>query len=1495
MTKEKLAQTVAKSAIPEGPWTDLLTGKELPPGDPTAMSHAFEAALFGKGLHSVLSPFTKEVWDDLTKKIFPATNSDGQLLHPTQDGVINFWKWAKANGSKILSDANGRPKPLYNAMWGREDYDPLKPITWLSSNPQVAGSYVGDAKIYGPEMESMIMGVMPHAQMSKAYATFQNPLLVDAQGARYHAVPYHGSRMSTEQIVLEARADGYDGVIFKSVYDDVNGSGNVPSTVVASLKPGRVKSATGNNGLWEHETEWMRSVMSPLDKDLVKKVLEGAPGVGLGAQDNPTLKQALKGSEYTLKTLERLPDRTVYPKGMIDEQLNRGDVTGAEKEVLTSVLNATEGGVITAKDLVKGFQLATNGFKLKPVDTGEYADYGLEDIGRGQVPYDDFQGNKHTDPNGIDSNRTTIWQLPFTLTGKNHFNDPKYFAHTREFGEKGTSHVVEIQSDAAQNAKGLGEAERAQVESQLQEAQRRYEAALDNARVAPKDVKAARELLQTELRVQEAKTKLAGGQDATRLAPMIKHWYRRIIGEVLARASREGKATVRFATADTVAKVEGWPKKYNIAGLREQIKNVGKELSQLEKDPQPYNRVRRNILDTILKQSYNELKAAEAHVAAGIEYSPQHQSIYDRYNTEIASHLRRLGGHNYTDPQGHTWIEVPTEKFVDKRIDMFGTTMMYSSLSPFDPKVLKDALKLLKCIPGYQIGEEKTRVLTKEALSTFYPEGLSDKAEQAAAVLAKGMAVESHLKSIVLTNDKIQDAYWEGKPEGYQKQWLMDWEAGKTPKSPAEAKMLAQYKERMKMAYESDVANGVKEYTPIDNYVYHLFENGPAVDDFLTKKYGVAWGDPRFTKAREFRYIKEALDAGFRMKTTSPVNVVQAREFASLVAGIRVHLLEDLTKGGLAMRKVGDVKMPHGMIPRRSPSGQMYYLYPEVAQVVHNAFDSRSLWADPGIRGMSFRSWMYMKNRTVPVILSLSAFHPLHIGLGMDFASEMTRISQELASGVTSAKDTIPRLVKALTLVPGQAERSYKGFRMLRVMSGEEKNPTPEETQSLNYMLRGGFIPFNTSEFTTSAMKQLRGAIKRNAYVTAGWKLPWAMLEAIGYPIYQKWIPAIKTANYLEDVASAIKSDPDLLHDEARMNVRLNKIRKSAEDRFGQMSYNTLFWNRWARDIGQATTLSLGWKLGFMRQFAGQPFETAHALGKLAGGESLKGLISKGELNKTMFVGYYTMMAMGLGGMVTYLMTGSPPQTFQDYLLPRVGGNNPDGSPRRVNTMFYTREYASFYTHVKNEGLGQGLSEYAVNSAAPNFKMAHEFFTGLDYRNHEIYDPSAPEWKQLVQKTSNILGDLDPISVESYQRTGDKKGAILGALGFSPAPKYMTESPIEGKIKRMAGYYNQHITPFEKAQYSDEVVKLHAAAQKGDEAGYQQALETLSSKYHLTGEDLSRIQKTSHTDPMVNMFKHLTSQQQLRLIKTMTPEEKQKYVRAAHNETKKQLLQESGE
>jgi hypothetical protein len=342
------------------------------------------------------------------------------------------------------------------------------------------------------------------------------------------------------------------------------------------------------------------------------------------------------------------------------------------------------------------------------------------------------------------------------------------------------------------------------------------------------------------------------------------------------------------------------------------------------------------------------------------------------------------------------------------------------------------------------------------------------------------------------------------------------------------------------------------------------------------------------------------------------------------------------------------------------------------------------------------------------------------------------------------------------------------------------------------------------------------------------------------------------------------------------------------------MSYNTLFWNRWARDIGQATTLSMGWKLGFVRQFLGQPFEAAKAVEKMAKGTSAKELITKGELNKTMFVGYYVMMAAGLGGLMTYMMTGTPPQG-QDYILPRVGGTNPDGSPRRVNTMFYTREYASFWNHVQNEGLGAGLTQYAVNSAAPNFKMAHEFYTGLDYRNHEIYDPDAPEWKQIVQKTAAVLGDLDPISVETYKRTGDAKGTTLGILGFTPAPKYMTESSTEGKIKRMAGYYNQHITPFEKAQYSEEVVALHNAARTGDEAGYQKAVEDLSSKYKLSSDEMNKLQKGSHTDPMIAMFKHLTTKQQVRLLKDMTPEEKQKYARAAHNDAKRQLMEEGGE
>ena len=156
-------------------------------------------------------------------------------------------------------------------------------------------------------------------------------------------------------------------------------------------------------------------------------------------------------SPYTLKTIDRLPqNRFEFTREQVMQQLNRPDVGKAEKDILLGVLGDRE--KITAKELMMGFRERTGDFELKPKEVSDYADYGLDAIGRGGR-----LNNELADQFGLDResspSRTTIYDSPVELGDANHFADPNYFAHTRSFDEGGVRHVVEIQSDLAQKVK----------------------------------------------------------------------------------------------------------------------------------------------------------------------------------------------------------------------------------------------------------------------------------------------------------------------------------------------------------------------------------------------------------------------------------------------------------------------------------------------------------------------------------------------------------------------------------------------------------------------------------------------------------------------------------------------------------------------------------------------------------------------------------------------------------------------------------------------------------------------------------------------------------------------------------------------------------------------------------------------------------------------------------------------------------------------------------
>jgi len=356
-------------------------------------------------------------------------------------------------------------------------------------------------------------------------------------------------------------------------------------------------------------------------------------GIGLDAiralPDTTTLREIRDASAYTLNTLENLPgNRAVHSKQAVSELLRRQEVTKAERDILQGVLDSVPGETITAKQLMAGVKEATGDFELKPVASEKFADYGLENIDRAARAPEDahawipenatpeeaarLEAEAQAEFARMPEAATTIYQSPFELGTNNHFSDPNYFAHTRSFYENGVKHVVEMQSDLAQKAgKVLTPEERAKLVLERDTVQGKIEELLSG----PDRLTSLPEVRRLRVVQAEINAKIAAADTPLeRVSPMLKRWDRRLVREELADSARRGEPTARFATADTVAKVEGWPRFAN-----------------------------ERLDDTTPR------------------FSPEHQGIYDRYNKEVTSFLKQLGGKEVTDSAGHTWIEVPTE------------------------------------------------------------------------------------------------------------------------------------------------------------------------------------------------------------------------------------------------------------------------------------------------------------------------------------------------------------------------------------------------------------------------------------------------------------------------------------------------------------------------------------------------------------------------------------------------------------------------------------------------------------------------------------------------------------------------------------------------------------------------------------------------------------------------------------------------------------------
>jgi hypothetical protein len=154
----------------------------------------------------------------------------------------------------------------------------------------------------------------------------------------------------------------------------------------------------------------------------------------------------------------------------------------------------------------------------------------------------------------------------------------------------------------------------------------------------------------------------------------------------------------------------------------------------------------------------------------------------------------------------------------------------------------------------------------------------------------------------------------------------------------------------------------------------------------------------------------------------------------------------------------------------------------------------------------------------------------------------------------------------------------------------------------------------------------------------------------------------------------------------------------------------------------------------------------------------------------------------------TKLFTGENPKSKgrQRLYCSGIGGTNPDGSPRRITTMFYLREISTFQKHAQEHGGGIGgvlAGGKDMLLSKMLFEPIHELWNNRNYFGSEIWDTNASGFQQLMQALHHVwTGQLSPMSVSGAQRAEESMGVepkwypttkegALSYLGFGPAPK----------------------------------------------------------------------------------------------------------------------------
>ena len=608
---------------------------------------------------------------------------------------------------------------------------------------------------------------------------------------------------------------------------------------------------------------------------------------------------------------------------------------------------------------------------------------------------------------------------------------------------------------------------------------------------------------------------------------------------------------------------------------------------------------------------------------------------------------------------------------------------------------------------------------------------------------------------------------------------------GVTPISsiPAKDQALAAtfkgYFDKMKADLQSLNPNVLRDF--IENYFPHIWEQpshaASVFKQVLSGKRPFA-GSGAFLKQRTIPTIQDGLALGLKPVSYNPVDLFLAK-YHEMSRFLMAHKTLGMMKDAGTAKLVRPGTAPPdgwtqlddriGTVMSADADGNLsirgHYYSPAPAAKVFNAYVSKGLAG----RSAIFDTLQAANNRLNALQLGISAFHATTTAVNAA-ASDIALGVQQLTQG--KPLQAIKNVAEGVTYIPSMISTFRNGSKLMKeYLSPGSYAKFAREANAIS--LAGGRIKQNTIEI--KPLTQALDDLKAGAIGSAMKKTLPALIDASSRPIMEGWVPRMKLgafygmANNILDTADRERWTQD------QVRTRMQTAWDSIDNRFGQMVYDNLFWNKALRDVLMASTRSVGWNAGTIRELGGAAVDTAQQAGKVVSGKAP-------ELTDRMgFAIGMTVSAGLLGSAIYYLLNGERPQTWKDAYFPGKKGE------ARMSIPGYMKDVVA-YAHDPKQTL--------LNKMSPVLSMLSAVLENRDFYGTEIRHPDDPVVQQLWQLAKFAGAEAMPFSVRGVQKLVQQKGSleeslpgqvkaafrnpkelIAGQFGFQPAPAYIQNSP----------------------------------------------------------------------------------------------------------------------